>query len=100
MANHNVPITAVAAHDVTLTANVVERFTFPDNVDTVEILSDGAADIYFTLDGTAPTVGGPNTYRILSVMGSTVVTPTASGPTTVALISEGTPNVSVGRTNA
>ena len=100
MADHKVPLNAIAAHDVTLTANTVERFTFPDNVDAVEILSDGAEDIYFTLDGSSPVVAGPNTYRIQAVMGSTVVTPTAYGPTTVALISSGSPNVSVGRINA
>jgi hypothetical protein len=97
---HDIPLDAIASHNVTLTPNVVESFRFPDNVAQLEILSDGASDIYFTVDGTTPTIGHPKSYRIQSVMGSTIMTPTASGPTFVKMISEGTPNVSVGRTNA
>ena len=98
MADHSISATEIGAHEVTLVANVVETFTFRADVDAVEILShDGAAPIYVTLDGTAPTVRGATTFVVPAAMGSSVLAPRTAGPTIVRLISSGTPTVSVTR---
>lgn len=42
----------------TTTPNVVDTVTFEANVGTVEILSDGAGDVWFTVNGPAPVAPG------------------------------------------
>lgn len=54
----------IAAHAITLTANSVDTVTFADDVNVVEIISDGTADLYVRLDGVDPTVGGAFSYRL------------------------------------
>jgi hypothetical protein len=66
----------------------------------VEVLNrDGTAEIYFTVDGTEPTVGGTGCEVLPAAMGSIVVAapnaPGAGGGTVVKCISTGTPKVSV-----
>jgi hypothetical protein len=66
----------------------------------VEILSDGAADIYVTVDGSTPTVAGTNCWRIPAVPGSTILDVRDAIPddaVVVKLISAGTPTYSVSR---
>lgn len=60
----NVPAGKVAAHLVALAANVADSVDFTDRIRAVDIITNGAADVYYTTDGTTPTVGGTNTYRI------------------------------------
>lgn len=101
MANtHTLSATDIGAHLVTLTANTVETFSFPRDLDRVDVISDGTADIYYTLDGSDPTVAGSKTYRIPA--GGPVVDTRAPGTpgdssTIVKLISAGKPVVSVQR---
>lgn len=96
----NQPYLLTATHAQTLTANTVSTFDLGAAMYEVEVLSlDGSAVIYFTVDGSTPTVGGSGTYVIPAVVGErTVQTRRAVGrgaTTVVKLISAGTPTVSV-----
>jgi hypothetical protein len=98
LATHTVPSSRVGVHGITLTANTEEIINFADDVSTLEILSmDGASPIYFTVNGTAATVGGSHTRVLPAAVCSVVISPTSSDPTSVSLISAGTPTVSVAR---
>lgn len=85
---------------VTLVASVVTTVSFPGAgaPSRVEVLNvDGAAEIYVSVDGTNPTVGGDGYWVLPAAIGSLEVDPhtPASGSATVKLISAGTPKVSV-----
>lgn len=99
MANYTVAVGAVAVHDKQLAANVADKVTFTgQDLDVVEILSDGAAAIFVAFGAAAvPTVGGPNCYQIPAAAGSSVFRVHTSGDTVVHLISAGTPTYSVCR---
>lgn len=85
---------ASPAH-VTLTAATVTTVTLDEVFNQVEVLSvDGAAAIYFTTNGDAPTVEGDGCNVLPAVIGGLVVS-SPTTPTTVKLISAGTPKVSV-----
>jgi hypothetical protein len=111
MATYTVASGQLAIHAKTLAANAVDTVTFTigdphggagwANVPKqVEILSDGAADIYVTVDGSAPTVGGQNCYRLPAFAGATVIDVEDADPqdaVLVKMISAGTPEYSVSR---
>lgn len=83
------------AHHV-LAAATVDTVTFAADHGEIEVLSrDGAAEIYFTVDGSTPTVGGTNCFVQPAGVGSTIVAVRARGGTVVKLISAGTPAYSV-----
>lgn len=65
MAN-NVTLTTgqVSAEDLTSVANTVDTITIADDWTAVRIETNGADELYVTLDGSTPTVGGHNTYMI------------------------------------
>lgn len=81
----------------TLVASVVTTVTVDKDADAIEVVNvDGVDAIYFTIDGTVPTVEGANTYVLPPSVSSRVVTPPRSGyETDVQLISVGAPNYSV-----
>ena len=90
----------VAANDKTLVANTVDTVTFDQAVGGIEVLTDGSAAVYFTIDGTAPTVSGSHCYKVPSAPGSTtslvfMVPGWHSAVSQVQLISSGTPTYSV-----
>jgi hypothetical protein len=87
----------IGAYGLTLTASTVTEVDFVDDVDVVEIITDGAAAVYATVDGSAPTVGGGNCYYLPAVAGSKEVHPPSYGGTVVKLISSGTPTVGVAK---
>lgn len=96
MTDHPVGEDKIAAHGFTLVGATVDTVTFFDNPPEVEVLSDGAAEIYVTTDGSTPTVGGDNTYIVPALPCARVIS--RSDPTApVKLISSGTPKVSVTR---
>ncbi len=110
MASYTVSVSEVGAHAKTLVAATVDTVTFTlgstsspgwANVPKrVEILTDGADDIYVTVDGSAPTVAGANCWRVPAIQGSTVLSVVDSNPydaVVVKLISAGTPEYSVSR---
>lgn len=54
----------LAVHAKTTAANTVDTVTLTGHSGLSEIICDGAADLYFTADGSTPTVAGANTYRM------------------------------------
>lgn len=110
MADYGVPAGHVGAHAKTLVAAAVDTVTFELGSTgtpgwagvpkTVEVLSDGAADMYVTTNGSVPTVGGSHCYRVPALAGATVIDVRDSDATdevVVKLISAGTPTYSVSR---
>lgn len=86
-----------AVHAKTLVADTVDTVTLSRHAKSVEVLShDGAAAIYFTVDGSTPTVAGANTYALpVGIGGLEVDLEDNQPPTEVKLISAGTPLYSV-----
>lgn len=88
-------MTASPAH-VTLVANTVSTVTLDGNYNQVEVLNvDGAAAIYFTVDGADPTVEGNGCHVLPAAIGGLTADAPAYAPPVVKLISIGTPKVSV-----
>ena len=98
MANYSVAAGGVGSYENTMTASTVDTVTFADDLDAVEVMShDGASAVYFTVDGSTPTVKGAGCWMLpASPSAVTVDVPTAAG-TAVKLISVGTPTVSVSK---
>lgn len=96
MASYSVAAGERGAHRKTLVASTVDTVTFSRDVDMVEVLNlDGAAEIYFTTDGSTPTVGGANTDVLPAAVNAVERDVPTSGATVVKLISSGTPMYSV-----
>ena len=82
----------------TLAAATVDTITFDADYTSVEIVNrDGSAEIYATVDtGITPTVGGAGCDVLPAAIGSLTVDASGYGsPTTIKLISAGTPAYSV-----
>lgn len=99
MANHTVDAGDIGVHEQTLTATTVDTVTYADDLREVEVLNvDGAAAIYLTTDGSAPTVGGEHCYFVPAIAGAArELRVHAPGATVVKLISAGTPKFSVSK---
>lgn len=100
MASFTVVDTEVGVYEKTLSAAAVDTVTFSDeSLRTLEVTNeDGAAAIYFTVNGSTPTVGGANTHHLPAAISSRDVrtSPGASDTSIVVkLISAGTPKYSV-----
>jgi len=54
---------AAKAKHATLTASTVDTVTL-SNCSNVEVLNRGTTELYFTVDGTTPTVAGDNCYIV------------------------------------
>lgn len=54
----------IALHAKVTTANTVDTLTLTGYRGPGEIISNGADELYYTVDGSTPTVGGNNTYRL------------------------------------
>ncbi|WP_372663585.1 hypothetical protein [Amycolatopsis kentuckyensis] len=98
MPTHTVSRSQVGVYAITLVANTEEIVNFADDVGTIEIFNmDGAAPVYFTVNAAAATVAGQHTRMIPASIASIQYDPTTSNPTSVSLISPGTPTISVAR---
>lgn len=97
MASYSVAAAEVGAYAKVLVASTVDTVTIDRDCDMVRVHNDtGSAAIFFTVDGSAPTVNGQGTYRVPAFAGAySDVGVTTSGDTTVKLISSGTPTYSV-----
>lgn len=87
-----------AAYGKTLVASTVDTVTFDVGQSSVQIHNDtGGSAIYFTVDGTTPTVGGATTFRVPAIAGVIAELGVQGGASTdvVKLISSGTPSYSV-----
>lgn len=80
----------------TLVASTVTTFTFDEDFERVEVLNvDGASAIYFSVDGSTPTVAGTGFHCLPAAISSVEVPVRVTGVTVVKLISAGTPKVAV-----
>jgi Chitobiase/beta-hexosaminidase C-terminal domain len=88
MASHSVAAGEIGVHAKTLAAATVDTVTFDRDCDSVEVENEtGAGVIYFTVDGSTPTVAGANTYRVSDIKGMALQVPVYSaGDTVVKLI--------------
>lgn len=90
----------VAAHNITLTAGQATTVEFADDCEAVAIIVLAATQpVYFTVDGSAATIGGSNTHVIPPNSAREDVEPDTAGGTTVRLISAAAATVSVERTS-
>jgi hypothetical protein len=94
MASYAVTADQAGAWEKTLVAATVDTVTFTDDLTHVTVINEGTTGLYFTVDGTTPTVGGG--AAVYCPPSATVgVGSSASGGTVVKLISSGTPKYSV-----
>lgn len=93
--------TLVATEVTTLTLDLAdprgEILAYAPTPARLEVLNvDGASEVYFTVDGSVPTVGGNGCQVLPAAISSVEVSDTTAGSSTVVkLISSGTPKVSV-----
>lgn len=82
---------------VTLVAATVTTVALSVNAARIEVVNvDGAEVVYFTVDGSTPTVAGDNTHVLPAAICALEVQDETSGANSVVkLISAGTPEVSV-----
>lgn len=79
----------------TLVAATVTTVDLDDNVSAAEVVNvDGAAAIYFRVDGTNPTVAGDNCQVLPAAVGAALVVATPHA-VEARLISSGTPKYCV-----
>jgi uncharacterized protein YjlB len=98
MSVHKVARGAVGAYELKLVAATPDTVEFASNLSSVEVVSDGSAAIYFTVDGDAPTVkGGDCFYLPAGAICSREVESKTNASTIVQVISPGTPTYSVAR---
>jgi hypothetical protein len=85
------------ARTVTLEADTVATVTVGTyNASRCEVTNlDGAAEVWFTTDGSTPTVGGNDCIALPAVISSVEVAEETAGNVSVKLISAGTPKVQV-----
>jgi hypothetical protein len=100
MSEYKIIPRGIGAHAKKLAANTVDTVVFEDRINYLEVRSNGAAAIYFTIGGTAdPIVGGDHCFelpaqacvRVINCSGGWAESPQ------VKLISAGTPEYSVAR---
>jgi hypothetical protein len=71
MASYTVAAAEIGAWEKTLVANTVDTVTFGRDCDKVRVVNvNGAGALYFTTDGSTPTVGASSTYWLPAVAGS------------------------------
>ncbi len=81
---------------VTLVADTVTPVQLHINAGRIEVLNrTGTAEVYFTTDNSAPTVGGDNCHVLPAAISALEVPDEINGLAVVKLISSGTPDVSV-----
>lgn len=96
MASYSVAGDELGVRDKALVAATADTVTFHKDCDRVEVMNvSGAAAIYFSVDGSVPTVSGAKTYHLPSTASSLTVNVAGGGETVVKLISAGTPTYDV-----
>jgi hypothetical protein len=99
MAAYTVAAAKIGAYAKLAVASTVDSVTFAEDVQEVEIISDGAAALYVTVDGSTPTVAGANTWILPAgaLTTRTLRAQVGNSGTVVKLISSGAPTYSVSR---
>ena len=78
MAKYIVPNDDIGASEKKAVANTVDEVEYADTLRAVEVTSDRAAALDFTVGGSTPTVGGTNCHHMPAIAGvRTVVVPTS-----------------------
>jgi hypothetical protein len=85
---------AVRKH-VTLVAATPQTVTVDGGFGWIEVVNTGTGNVYFTVDGSVPTVGGDDTWVAVPGFSSVLENVDRAGTVDVKLISAGTPTVSV-----
>lgn len=95
---HKVGRGEVGVHELALAANTVDAVEFSSDLTRVEVVKDSGAAIYFTIDGSEPSIKGTDCFYLpAGVACSREVSSPAYKTTVVRLISAGTPTYSVSR---
>lgn len=94
MASYSVATGELGVRNKTLVASTVDTVTFATDVAEIEVYSDGAAALSFTVDGTTPTVDS-QAAEWMPASASVQVVRSPAATTVVKLISSGTPKYSV-----
>lgn len=101
MAKYTIAVDEIGAHAKTLKPEEVDEVEFEgaNSVGLVEVETNGAEDIYVTADGSTPTIGGANCYRLPPVRSVRIIRPPENeNPiVTVKLRSKGAAEYSVAR---
>ena len=80
----------------TLVANTAATVTLDLDYPTVEVTNvDGVDAVYFTTDGSTPSVGGDGSHVLPAAIGAVEINPRTSGATVVKLKSASAVKVSV-----
>lgn len=98
MADYTVAAGDVGKYNKTLTADTVDSVTFADDIRSVQVISDGSAAVFYTVDGSVPVVDGDGSFFVPA--GGVMVSEQRVSPSdgvTVKLVSGGTPVYSVVR---
>lgn len=83
----------ISTGPVTLTASTADTVTFTNDVDLIEVQSDGTADLFVRTDGSAATTAGKNARRLPAGAISSLQIPLKG--LSVSLISTGATKYSV-----
>jgi hypothetical protein len=98
MASYTVAAGKIGVYAKRAVASTVDTVTFAEDVQEVEIVTDGAAALYVTVDGSTPTVAGANTWLLPATASVRVLrAQVGNNGTVVKLISSGAPTYSVSR---
>lgn len=89
----NVTDVEMSTEELTLPANTISTVTFTTDVDTVEVISNGAAKLRWTCDGSDPSETHGWYVPALAMVDTRSVP--ASGKTVVKVWTNGTPTVVV-----
>jgi hypothetical protein len=83
---HVTTYTANVSKHATLTANTVDTVTLASDFNAVEVLNRGTTELYFTVDGSMPTVQGNDTLVLTAGAALSATSPLTTA-TVVNLIS-------------
>lgn len=99
MASYTVAAGKIGVYAKLAVASTADTITFAEDVQEVEVGSDGAAALYVTVDGSTPTVAGANTWVLPAGSPSVRVLRAQVGNngTVVKVISSGAPTYWVAR---
>ena len=93
---YNIDRGQLAAHDKTLVPGEVDTVSFDEDPREIEVVTDGTAKLYVTVDGSEPTISGSNTHVLPAVVSVRKIVH-AHNPAPVKLISSGAVTYSVAR---
>lgn len=101
MASYTLAAGGKGVYGKTLVENTVDTVTIEGDCEAVEVINEsGSKAVYFTTDGSAPTVKGATTHEVSAIAGRTLKVNTGGivgENTIIKVIAAGTPEYSVER---